>query len=54
MREERVLEVVSKPASRKTMDWPVIWPVVRAGNSPDNGSSVVMTQRKMKKKAKMW
>ena len=23
------------------MDWPVIWPVVRAGNSPDNGSAVV-------------
>ena len=31
-----MLEVVSKPASRKTIDWPVIWPVVRAGNSPDN------------------
>ena len=29
-----MLEVVSKPASRKTIDWPVIWPVVRAGNSP--------------------
>ena len=28
------MEVVSKPASRKTMDCPVIWPVVRAGNSP--------------------
>ena len=32
-----MLEVVSKPASRKTMDCPVIWPVVRAGNSPGNG-----------------
>ena len=34
VREERVFEVVSKPASRKTIDWPVIWPVVKAGNSP--------------------
>ena len=35
VREARVFEVVSKPASRKTIDWPVIWPVVKAGNSPD-------------------